>query len=139
MAVAAFVLAILASEVFAFPLPDAAVLRMAGILLLFAAIALDVWSIRTLHAAQTAILPTRKSTHLVTTGPYAFSRNPIYCGYVVLLIALGLILANAWFVAFAAATAVGIHRFAVEREEMHLLAVFGAEYESYCRRVRRWI
>lgn len=139
IAAAALLLSILAGRIIALPLPDAAFLRMIGVLLLLAAIALDIWSVTTLRAARTTIMPTRKSTRLVTAGPYGFSRNPIYCGYVLFLIGLGLIFANAWFVAFAAATAYGIHRFAIEREELHLLAVFGAEYESYCRRVRRWV
>ncbi|MDA4847777.1 methyltransferase family protein [Hoeflea poritis] len=139
IAAAALLLSILAGRVFALPLPDTAFLRMIGVLFLLAAIAVDIWSITTLRAARTTIMPTRKSTCLVTAGPYGLSRNPIYCGYVLFLIALGLILANAWFVVFAAATAYGIQRFAIEREELHLLAVFGAEYEAYCRRVRRWV
>ncbi|WP_169054097.1 isoprenylcysteine carboxylmethyltransferase family protein [Nitratireductor sp. XY-223] len=139
LAAVALLLAVLAGKLIAVPLPDAAVLRMIGVLLLLSAVGLDIWSITTLHSAQTTILPTRKSSHLVMNGPYRFSRNPIYCGYIMFLLALGLILANAWFVAFAAAAAYGIQRFAVEREELHLLAVFGAEYESYCRRVRRWV
>jgi len=139
IALSAIVLSALAGYIFAPPFPQGPAYRSLGMLILVIVIALDVWSIMTLHAARTTVLPTRKSTNLVTTGPYRLSRNPIYVGNVLLLLALALIFANAWFVLFALLTAVCIQKIAIEREEQHLLAVFGAEYETYCRRVRRWL
>lgn len=135
----AIALAIAFGMVASFPLSDLAALKSFGVLFVLSAIGIDIWAALTLHAAQTTILPTRKSEHLVTTGPFSISRNPIYCGYILFLIGLGLIFANAWFLVFAVGAAVSIQRFAVEREELHLLAVFGAEFEAYCGRVRRWI
>ncbi|MCY6380645.1 methyltransferase family protein [Hoeflea prorocentri] len=136
---AAAVLAVLFGMVVTLPLPDLAALRSIGVLFVLSAIGIDVWAALTLRAAHTTILPTRKSNHLVTTGPFAVSRNPIYCGYLLFLIGLGLIFASAWFLVFAAAAALIIQRYAIEREELHLLAVFGAEFEAYCSRVRRWL
>ena len=138
-ALSAVLLSVLAGFAISIPFPEGPVFRSIGVLLLIAVVAIDIWSISTLRAAHTTVMPNRKSTNLVTTGPFSLSRNPIYVGNVLLLLALALILANAWFVLFAAITAIAIQKFAIEREELHLLAVFGAEYESYCRRVRRWL
>ena len=137
--IAAALLSILAGMFYPVPFAQTVALRIAGGILLVVAIAVDIWSMATLRSAHTTVLPTKKSDHLVTAGPFAYSRNPIYTANVLLLVSLGLILANAWFVPFAVLTAIATHYLAIRREELHLLAVFGAEYESYCRRVRRWI
>ncbi|MEX3009145.1 isoprenylcysteine carboxylmethyltransferase family protein [Hoeflea sp. TYP-13] len=139
IALAAVLLSVSAGMFIELPFFHGPAFRIAGVALLVLVVAVDIWSISTLRAAHTTVMPTRKSTQLVTAGPFGFSRNPIYLGNVLLLLALGLILANAWFLIFAALAAIGIQKFAIDREELHLLAVFGAEYESYCRRVRRWL
>ena len=139
IALAAVLLSLLAGFFYMLPFPEGAAYRSIGMLIVVFVIALDLWSIVTLRAAHTTVMPTRKSTNLVTTGPFRFSRNPIYVGNILLLLGLGLILANAWFVPFAVLAAFAIQKFAIDREELHLLARFGAEYEVYCRRVRRWI
>ncbi|MCP4317164.1 MAG: isoprenylcysteine carboxylmethyltransferase family protein [Hyphomicrobiales bacterium] len=139
IALSAVLFSVLAGFVIMLPFPQGPILRSVGVLMLLSVVAIDIWSISTLRAAHTTFMPTKGSSHLVTKGPFGYSRNPIYVGNVLLLLALGLILANAWFILFAVVTAVAIQKFAVEREEQHLLAVFGAEYESYCLRVRRWL
>lgn len=84
-------------------------------------------------------MATRKSTHLVTTGPFGYSRNPVYVGYVLGLLALALMTANGWVVIFGLMAAASTHILSVRREELHLLATFGVDYEYYCRHVRRWL
>ncbi len=139
IAVTAVALSLLAGLFFSPPFPQGPAYRSIGMLIVVIVIAIDLWSIMTLRAAHTTVMPTRKSTNLVTTGPFRLSRNPIYVGNILLLIGLALILANAWFILFAVLAAFAIRKIAIEREEQHLLAIFGAEYEAYCRRVRRWI
>ncbi len=75
---------------------------------------------------------------LVTSGVYRFSRNPIYLGIMILLI--GAAAAAPGPFAFGAAVACFIAFTAIIRaEESYLQERFGAAYEEYCRRVRRWI
>jgi len=50
-----------------------------------------------------------------------------------------LLTTNGWFAVFAVGAMIGTHVMAIRREELHLLAIFGAEYEAYCNRVRRWV
>jgi Putative protein-S-isoprenylcysteine methyltransferase len=82
-------------------------------------------------------MPNRSPSQLLTHGPYRFTRNPIYLGYTASTIAFGLILDNPWFLIAAFAAAVVTSQIVIRREEMHLLAWFGVEYERYCRITRR--
>ena len=75
---------------------------------------------------------------LVTTGPFAWCRNPMYLGHILFLLGLTLTL-QSWFAALiTAATAVWFH-FRVRRDEKRLRERFGEPYEEYSARVRRWI
>jgi len=107
--------------------------------LLFAGLGLDVWAMAALHRARTNILPHRAAGRLVTDGPYAFTRNPIYLGNTIVLLGLGLMLENPWLLAAAPVAAVATDHLAARREEAHLAAKFGAEFAAYAARVPRWL
>lgn len=113
--------------------------RPLGILLIIVALGVDLWAMKTLYEAHTTVLPNRGSQHLVTHGPFGFSRNPIYVANMVLLVGMGCISMNAWFLLLAPVDGLMTHVLAVKREESHLLARFGYQFEAYCRKVRRWI
>lgn len=136
---AAILLSVLLGTFYAPALPDSALLRLFGAALAVTAIYLVVWAIVTMVAAQTTVLSHRKSDHLVTAGPFTITRNPICLGQLMLVAGLGLVTTNGWFLIFAVITGICLYRLGIRREERHLLARFGAEYEFYCRRVRRWI
>jgi len=109
-----------------------------GGVLVLAALGLDLWTILTLRRHHANVLPHRVATALVTTGPFAWSRNPIYVGNVLLLIGATFLLANPWFLPAAALLAVALHRLAIRREEAHLARRFGAAWEAYRQRTARW-
>jgi protein-S-isoprenylcysteine O-methyltransferase Ste14 len=75
---------------------------------------------------------------LVARGPYAVVRNPMYIGAGLALIGASLFYQSLALLGYAAAFFLVTHLFVVLYEEPILRATFGAEYESYCRRVRRW-
>jgi protein-S-isoprenylcysteine O-methyltransferase Ste14 len=75
---------------------------------------------------------------LVTTGPFAFSRNPMYLGHIVFLIGVTLVLQSVFAAVVTAASAVWFH-FRVQRDEKRLHAMFGHVYQEYSARVARWI
>ena len=62
-----------------------------------AVVAIDVSAMRTLSRANTTIRPDRPATHLVTTGAFSFTRNPIYLGNTLLMLGIGLIAGILWF------------------------------------------
>jgi len=110
-----------------------------GVLTGLGAIAIDVAAMRTLGRARTTIMPNRASENLVTTGPYSFTRNPIYLGNTMLMIAAALVFGIAWFIPLALAAAFATQKLAIEREEHHLAIRFGKRYRDYQKKVRRWI
>lgn len=114
-------------------------MRPLGVVLLLLAVCVDLWAMKTLSDCETTILPNRRSSHLVTQGPFGYSRNPIYVANVMLMFGMGLFSMNAWFLVLAPLDAVLTYFLAIRREESHLTALFGYQYENYCRKVRRWI
>jgi len=75
---------------------------------------------------------------LVTGGPFARCRNPMYLGHIIFLAGLALSLQSWLAAALAAGTAVWF-QFRVRRDERRLAERFGEPYRAYCARVRRWI
>jgi len=75
---------------------------------------------------------------LVTSGPFALCRNPMYLGHVIFLAGLALSMSSWLGAAIALGTAVWL-QFRVRRDERRLAERFGEPYMQYCSRVKRWI
>ena len=90
--------------------------------------------------AKTTIDPLnpKKTTHLVTNGIYKFTRNPMYLGMLLFLLAYGLKLGNAFNTLLAAGFVSYMNRFQIKPEEEVLKEMFGREYNIYCKLTRRW-
>jgi protein-S-isoprenylcysteine O-methyltransferase Ste14 len=110
-----------------------------GGLMILATLALWFTAIRMMMRAGTTLSPTGTPEHFLTAGPFGVSRNPIYLGNVVLLLGLGLITGNLWFILLAFIAGFLTAKLAIAGEERILAAKFGKRYRDYCRRVRRWI
>jgi protein-S-isoprenylcysteine O-methyltransferase Ste14 len=79
-----------------------------------------------------------KASSLVSNGVYKFSRNPMYLGLLLILLAWGLWLGNAFNVLLAAGYVSYMNAFQIQPEESSLAILFGKEYQHYCIKVRRW-
>lgn len=121
------------------PRPLSELLFAVGWLVVGAALAVEFSAMRTMARAKTTIMPHRGSDHLVTSGPFSFTRNPIYLGNTMLMIGIGLIAGIVWFVLLAPVAAFVTQKLAIEREEQHLEIRFGKKYRDYAKKVRRWI
>lgn len=90
--------------------------------------------------SKTTVDPTApsKASKLVTSGIYQFSRNPMYLGLLLALLAWGLWLGNAFNVLLAAGFVAYMNAFQIAPEEEALLKMFDKEYRQYCTLVRRW-
>lgn len=107
--------------------------------LIVIAAALGVWGRTSLRRHGTAILPNRPATTIVETGPYRFTRNPMYVGQTVAILAIAARFDNLWLVILLAAWFPAMHYGVIAREERYLEAKFGEAYTRYKARVRRWI
>ncbi|MFV8833351.1 isoprenylcysteine carboxylmethyltransferase family protein [Aquisalimonas sp.] len=106
-----------------------------------AGIALAVAAAWALHRHRTTINPMRPadSSHLVNTGPFAWSRNPIYLADLVLLAAWAVYLGNPLTLALLPVFVLYINHFQIRPEEAALEQHFGDAFRDYRRRVRRWL
>ena len=95
----------------------------------------------TLRAAKTTLLPMRpqRTTVLVTTGIFRWSRNPMYLGLAVALLGWAAFLSAAWPLLGPVVFVLYVDHFQIRPEERVLAEHFGAEYTNYTRRVRRWL
>ena len=109
-----------------------------GWAVLLAGLTLDIAAMATMSRQRANILPHRVATALVTTGPFAWSRNPIYLGNTIAMTGAALAFANPWFLPAALLAAAAVTRLAIRREEAHLAARFGADWDAYSQRTARW-
>ena len=93
-----------------------------------------------LTRAKTTVDPIRlkKTSSLVTRGIFKYTRNPIYLGMLLLLLALGLVLGNAFNTLVAAGFVAYMNRFQIRYEEQTLTELFGKRYQRYYKATRRW-
>jgi protein-S-isoprenylcysteine O-methyltransferase Ste14 len=102
-------------------------------------LALDGAAMLHFRRSGTSMVPMRPTTALVTSGPYQFTRNPMYLGMAVLYVALALALGVIWALAVLPLVILAVDRLVIAREEPYLEGKFGDQYRDYKRRVRRWL
>lgn len=112
---------------------------LVGVLLALVSMALAFWAQHVMKAAGTNIRPDRPTLTVVKTGPFRFTRNPMYVSLCLLQLAIGCFL-NGWPpLLFALVLALVLHFGVILREEDYLERKFGEEYLSFKRGVRRWL
>lgn len=92
-----------------------------------------------LRAAKTAIPTWKPVTALVTSGPYRYSRNPIYIGLILIYLGLVILLGSGTGLALLLPVVALLHFGVVLREEVFLKKKFGAAYQSYAESTPRWM
>jgi protein-S-isoprenylcysteine O-methyltransferase Ste14 len=121
------------------PIVDHGGILWPGIAVVALAIAFMTWGRRTLKAAGTNINPALPTTTIVTSGPFRFSRNPLYLGLTLTFLGLTLAVNTWWGVVVLGPLLIIMHRGVVLREERYLEAKFGESYRQYCSSVRRYL
>jgi len=117
-------------------------LRYAAVAVLaVAGVALDLLGLVAFRASRTTINPLKpeRTSALVTRGVYRVTRNPMYVGMGLLLLAWAVYLSALLPFAGPAIFVVYITRFQIQPEERVLKGIFGVEYSTYTARVRRWL
>lgn len=91
--------------------------------------------------AGTTVNPMKpgSSSALVEAGIYSVTRNPMYLGLLLVLLAWAIYLADVLTVLFLPGFVWYMNRYQIEREEKALASLFGPEFTAYAARVRRWI
>ena len=96
-------------------------------------------SVRRFRLAGTSVVPVEPSTALVVTGPYRFTRNPIYIGFVLAYFGFAIVLTSMWVLLLLIPVLLILQRGVVLAEEAYLERKFGDAYRKYKARVPRWL
>jgi protein-S-isoprenylcysteine O-methyltransferase Ste14 len=112
---------------------------IAGIPVFLAGGLLMAWTVRTFKAHSTTYKVGKKPSRLVTEGPMRHSRNPIYLGFTLMLLGIGLLVGSPWMLAAPAAFFLVMNFVQVPEEEKALSRQFGTKYTNFRKRTRRWV
>ena len=120
-------------------LVSGAVSEPLGATTVLVAVALFLSAVRTLRAAGTPVPGDRPTTTIVRTGPYRYSRNPVYLAFSLFHLGVACWVNSLWLLV-TLAPAVALMSFVViPREERYLETRFPSEYLPYKAAVRRWL
>jgi protein-S-isoprenylcysteine O-methyltransferase Ste14 len=121
------------------PLPGPRALqRVAGAAALTAGCALNVWALIERRRRTSGEFQLEQPESLVTTGPYAFGRHPMYAGWWLIHLGAGMLRGSAWVVATVPLAVLLEHFGGSLVEERELRRRFGSDYSRYAERVRRY-
>ena len=112
--------------------------RFYGGIIIVVATLVAAWALLHFHRHDTDVRPDKPDSALIISGPYRFTRNPLYMVLTLVQITAAVWLDNLWILLLVIASVIVITRYAITREELYLEQLFGQEYLKYKQRVRRW-
>ena len=115
------------------------ILRYVGLAMTFVGFLLGIGAFIEFRKARTTLDPHGSARQLVTSGIYRFTRNPIYLGFLLMVIGIPLNSGLYWGIVLAPFYVFLMHRLIIRHEEVYLEKKFGKAYTGYTSRVRRWI
>ena len=122
------------------PLPFlASALQPLGPVIIMCSVFLFLLSYLEFRAAGTPVRGSRRTTTIVRTGPYRFSRNPIYLSFILLVLGLSIWMKNVWSLIMLIPAVALIALVVIPREEAFLESNFRDQYAGYKSSVRRWL
>jgi protein-S-isoprenylcysteine O-methyltransferase Ste14 len=110
-----------------------------GAVLIVSAVWIALWGVREMRRSGTAVDPRIPTTALVTTGPFRFSRNPLYLSLTLCYLGIAIAAQSLWTLVLLPGVLLVMQYGVIYREERYLEDGFGAEYVRYKQRARRWI
>lgn len=113
--------------------------RYGGLVIGAAGIALVAWTVVTFSRAGETLSPVVRPDRLVTAGPLAVTRNPLYLGVVTTVAGIAVLAGSPAVAGYTVVLAVVYHGIVVLVEEPKLEGTFGDTYRSYCDEVPRWL
>jgi protein-S-isoprenylcysteine O-methyltransferase Ste14 len=115
------------------------IVKYIGFALVVIGFLLGLGAVLAFRRARTTLDPYHPVSSIVTSGVYGFSRNPIYLGFVLMVIGIPLSSGTYWGIILAPIFIMLCNRLVIEHEEAYLAKKFGTTYTDYTSRVRRWL
>ncbi len=113
--------------------------NLLGLIPLVAGIVLDFWADCAFHKVGTPVKPNLSPVTLVVYGAFQYTRNPMYLGFVLILIGVAALLGSASPWAVIPLFALLLNNLYIQQEEKRIAEKFGTVWEGYKSSVRRWI
>ena len=110
-----------------------------GAIIGIAVLGLGLYPVILLRRTGQSENPWTPTTEIVTSGPFRFTRNPLYLQMVLGCMGFAVMLRNMWILLLTPLAAWGLQRLAILPEEEYLERKFGDGYRAYKRAVRRWL
>ena len=115
------------------------VLVVGGWLLIASGLVILLWALLTFTRARTGIMPSQPARAIVASGPYRFSRNPMYIAMSAIYTGLSLLMSMVWPLVLLPLALASLYALVIRREERYLGDAFRDDYAAYRARVRRWL
>jgi protein-S-isoprenylcysteine O-methyltransferase Ste14 len=122
-----------------YSLPTPARYWIGGLFTAIVVLDLGIWPIFQFKKTGQDVKPWTPTPEIVVSGPYKFTRNPMYLMMVLFCIGFAIILSNIWILILTPVCGILIYNIAIRHEEVYLESKFGDSYLEYKKRVRRWI
>ena len=136
-------IALVAMLIFHFMLPIAKIVptlwNLVGLFFLVSGITLNLIADRAFQRIGTTVKPYQESSSLVTGGVFQISRNPMYLGMVLILIGIAVLLRTLSPLLVVIPFAILIDQIYIRVEEQMLTEKFGAKWQAYKAKTRRWL
>jgi protein-S-isoprenylcysteine O-methyltransferase Ste14 len=102
---------------------------------------IPAFGVREFKRAKTTVNPTKpqSTSSLVRTGIYSRTRNPMYLGFVLILVGCAIAMANLVALVVLPGFVIYMNQFQIKPEERALTLIFGEDFKAYCVEARRWI
>ena len=113
--------------------------NLLGIIPLALGVIINLIADRAFHKADTTVKPFKASIALITEGVFRMSRNPMYLGFVLVLLGIAVLMRSLTPYVIVLAFAILMDRMYIRVEERMLAEEFGTEWEGYKRSTRRWL
>jgi protein-S-isoprenylcysteine O-methyltransferase Ste14 len=122
-----------------FPFMPGVLATPLGAPMVLVAVALAACSVAGFRRARTPVPAWKPTTAIVRTGPYRFSRNPMYLAFSLFQFGIAIWVNSLWLLATLAGAVALVDAVVIRREEQYLEQKFGAAYLDYKASVRRWL
>lgn len=113
--------------------------RLVGVVPLAVALVLVVGAFRDFARTKQNPEPWTPSPELIVSGPYRFTRNPMYLSLSLIQVGVGCLISSVWVLAFVPISMAAVYFVAIRLEEAYLERRFGGAYRRYRASTRRWI
>ncbi len=110
-----------------------------GAIIVVAGLVLALWPIWLFRNTKQSITAWSATPEIIVTGPYKFTRNPMYLMMMLSNLGFAIILSEAWILIFMPVLALSVYHIAIKHEEAYLEKKFGESYLAYKNSVRRWL